>query len=87
MSFTSEFQERGILSKELGASFIALIPMKIGAVHVKDFLPISLIGSIYKMVAKVLAGRIKKVLPIIISASRAAFVQGRQILSGVPMAN
>lgn len=33
MSFImSEFQERGILSKELGASFIALIPMKIGAV-------------------------------------------------------
>lgn len=57
MEFLSEFHKKGILSEELGAAFIALIPKKIGAVSMKDFCPMSLIGSIYKIIAKILAGR------------------------------
>ena len=48
---------KGKLSKGMGASFIALMPKKVGEVGVKDFRPISLIGRIYKIMAKVLAGK------------------------------
>lgn len=56
-----EFHSRCILSKSLGATFIALIPKKLGAANIKDFKTISLIGSVYKILAKVLAGRLQEV--------------------------
>ena len=85
--FVSEFLDRGFLSKDIGASFIALTPKKMDAEGIKDFRPISLIGSVYKVIAKVLAGRLQRVLPSIISKKQAIFVKGRQILNSVLVAH
>ncbi|XP_058784312.1 uncharacterized protein LOC131659088 [Vicia villosa] len=49
--------------------------------------PICLVGSIYKMISKLLACRIKKVLSLIISNCQSAFVLGRQMIDGVLIAN
>ncbi|GJW97147.1 RNA-directed DNA polymerase, eukaryota, partial [Tanacetum coccineum] len=46
------------------SSFITLIPKASNANIVKDFRPISLIGSVYKIVAKILANRLVLVLPL-----------------------
>ena len=85
--FMEEFHERGKLSKGMGASFITLIPEKGGETSMRDFRPISLIGSIYKILAKVLAGRLQKVGPCIISKEQGTFVSGRRILDGILVAN
>ena len=77
MAFMIEFYMRGRLSRSIGASFIALIPKRAGADCIKDFRPISLLVSIYKILAKVLASRLQKILPSIISHSQGAFVHGR----------
>nr|GEY52872.1 nucleotide-binding alpha-beta plait domain-containing protein [Tanacetum cinerariifolium] len=61
-------------------SFIALIPKVSDANLVKDFRPISLIGSIYKIIAKILMNRLINVLGDIVSEVQSAFVAGRQIL-------
>ena len=53
----------------------------------KDFRPLSLVGCIYKLLAKVLAKRLKVVLPLIISPTQWAFVKERQILDGILIAN
>ncbi|GJV24551.1 RNA-directed DNA polymerase, eukaryota, reverse transcriptase zinc-binding domain protein [Tanacetum coccineum] len=61
-------------------SFIALIPKVPDANLVKDFRPISLIGSIYKIIAKILTNRLINVLGDIVSEVQSAFVAGRQML-------
>ena len=55
--------------------------------NIKDFRPISLIGSIYKILAKVLANRLRLVLDGLISDSQNAFVGGRQMIDSVLIAN
>ena len=71
----------------LNATFIALIPKKQNASNIRDFWPISLIGSIYKLLAKVLANRLKGVLDSLILESQNAFMGGRKILDLVLIAN
>ncbi|RVW76326.1 Transposon TX1 uncharacterized 149 kDa protein [Vitis vinifera] len=87
MGFFKEFHERGRFVKSLNATFLVLVPKRGGAEDLKDFRPISLVGSLYKLLAKVLANRIKKVLGKVISESQNAFVEGRQILDAVLIAN
>ena len=48
---------------------MVLTPKKGGAEDLKDFRPISLVGSLYKLLAKVLANRLKKVMGKLVSKS------------------
>ncbi|GJX31581.1 RNA-directed DNA polymerase, eukaryota, reverse transcriptase zinc-binding domain protein [Tanacetum coccineum] len=70
------------IPKGCNSSFIALIPKIPNANLVKDFRPISLIGSIYKIIAKILSNRLVMVLGDIVSEVQSAFIAGRQILDG-----
>jgi hypothetical protein len=63
----------------LNTAYIAMIPKKDGANEVKDFRPISLVHSFAKMITKVLANRLAKVLNGLVSPNQSAFVQGRFI--------
>ena len=64
-----------------------LIPKKGGAEDLRDFRPISLLGGLYKLLAKVLANRLKKVIGKVVSLDQNAFVMGRQILDASLIAN
>ena len=66
---------------------MVLVPKKGGAEYLKDFSPISLVESLYKLLAKVLANRIKKVMGKVISEPQNAFVEDRQILDAFFIAN
>ncbi|XP_022014805.1 uncharacterized protein LOC110914312 [Helianthus annuus] len=58
-----------------GSSFITLVPKRNDPVELKNYRPINLIGIISKMVSKVLANRLKKVIGTVISESQTAFVK------------
>jgi hypothetical protein len=87
MAVFMEFHSQRKIEKSFNATFVSLIPKKAGAVDVKDFWPISLVGWVYKILSKVLANRFKSVLGKIISNSQNAFIGGRQILDSVLIAN
>ncbi|KAJ0577283.1 putative RNA-directed DNA polymerase [Helianthus annuus] len=77
-----EFFVHGTISKSVNSSFVALIPKVLDPMSLSDFRPISLIGVISKIVSKVLANRLKKVLGSIISNEQSAFIKGGNILDG-----
>ncbi|GAU51099.1 hypothetical protein TSUD_411800 [Trifolium subterraneum] len=87
MRFISEFHRNGKLTKGINSTFIALIPKIDSPQRLNDFWPISLVGSLYKILAKVLANRLRLVIGSIISESQTAFVKDRQILDGILIAN
>ena len=67
--------------------FLVLVPKKEGAKDLKNFRPISLIEELYKLLAKVLANRLKKVMGFLVLDFQHASVAGRQILDAVLIAN
>ncbi|GJQ94394.1 RNA-directed DNA polymerase, eukaryota [Tanacetum coccineum] len=78
----NQFFSTGFFPPGCNSNFIALIPKIHDAKVIKDFRPISLIGSIYKIIAKILANRLCTVIPLLINKVQTAFVADRQILDG-----
>ena len=87
MRFLSEFHRNGRLAKGINNTFIALIPKVDSPQSLNNFRPISLVGSMYKILAKVLANRLRSVIGSVVSESQSAFIKGRQILDGIITAN
>lgn len=54
--------------EHLNNTFIALIPKKRNAKELKDYRPISLLSSVYKIIAKMLVSRLKVVMKGIITS-------------------
>ncbi|KAK2648255.1 hypothetical protein Ddye_015744 [Dipteronia dyeriana] len=72
--------------KDYSNTNVVLIPKSKCPVDLKNFRPISLYSVVYKVIAKVLAARLKGILPHIISPTQSSFVAGRQIFDNVLVA-
>ncbi|GKE23399.1 putative RNA-directed DNA polymerase, partial [Tanacetum coccineum] len=81
------FETTGKLAKGSNPSFVVLVPKKNGPLTFSDYRPISLIGCVYKVIAKILASRLAKVIDSVISPNQSAFIEGRKILDGCFVAN
>ncbi|XP_050233408.1 uncharacterized protein LOC126681895 [Mercurialis annua] len=74
-----EFFESGSFKKGFTDTAIVLIPKIKNPENVGDLRPISLCNVVYKIIAKVLANRMKSIMPCIISENQSAFVENRLI--------
>eukprot|EP00253_Pinus_taeda_P017956 PITA_17956 len=71
----------------LNSAFLALIPKGADSNTPEKYRPIALCNVIYKLISKVLANRLKPLLPLLISQEQTSYVEGRQIMDGIILSN
>lgn len=86
MRIFNDLYNHNIQLHRLNEALIVLIPKKDGAVNISDFRPISLLNGVYKIIAKILAIRLRKVIQALIDPAQAAFLPGKSTLHSVAAA-
>ena len=69
--------------KVLNTSFISLIPKQEDAQIPNRFRPIALCNVVYKIISKVVANRLKPLLPTLVSGEQSGYVEGIQNLDNI----
>ncbi|KAG7533510.1 Reverse transcriptase zinc-binding domain [Arabidopsis thaliana x Arabidopsis arenosa] len=80
------FFTKGFLPKGLNSTILALIPKKEIAKEMKDYRPISCCNVIYKVISKIIANRLKELLPKFIATNQSAFVKDRLLMENILLA-
>lgn len=78
-----DFMSKAKVGGSTNSTYLALIPKDSNPDTFARFRPISLCNASYKILAKLLANRMKPLLPRIISPAQGGFVKGRHILDNV----
>ncbi|CAM8968303.1 unnamed protein product [Rhodiola kirilowii] len=81
------FLNNDMLNKEWNETMIVLVPKVKKVEKMEELRPISLCNVTMKTITKVLANRLKEVLPRIISHSQSAFIGGRVITDNILVAH
>lgn len=81
------FFTSGFLPRNLNHTHVRLVPKGTGAKTVSDYRLIALCNVYYKIISKLLVGRLNSVLPNLISENHSAFVKGRAISENVPISH
>ncbi|CAN1171980.1 LINE-1 retrotransposable element ORF2 protein [Linum perenne] len=82
-----KFYDNCELPYQVNATIITLIPKVLNADEFKNFRPISCCNILYKCITKVIATRIGRILPSIISSSQSAFIKGRLLSDNILLAH
>ncbi len=73
----------GEASNYINRGLITLIPKTGDCSKLRNWRPITLLGNVYKILAKTLAGRLQAFLPCVIRLNQTGFIEGRSILDNV----
>eukprot|EP00253_Pinus_taeda_P018354 PITA_18354 len=71
------------LLPSLNSTFITLIPKEDKSITPDKFRPIALCNVLYKVISKVIANKLKPLLPMLISPEQSGYAEGRQIMDGI----
>ena len=83
MRLMGDFHAGRCKMERLNKVYLVLISKIPGAEQIGDFRPIALSNSIYLIIAKVVATRLREVMDSLISPLQSAFIPGRQMLDSV----
>lgn len=87
MNTLQHFHSHQVFERSFNATYVALIPKKIGVAALRDYRPINLISGVYKIIAKVLTERLKRVVNKLVNTHQMTFIKGRQIMDAAFIAN
>lgn len=87
VSFINEFHGNAKVPKYVTAYFLALIPKCDNPQILYVFRLIYLVGSLYRIIAKLLASRVKRVLGKLINKCQLTFLANKQMLGGILVVN
>ena len=73
--------------KALNTTFITLIPKQDLAQTPDRFRPIALCNVVYNIISKVVANRLRPLLPSLVSGEQSGYVEGRKILNNIIQAH
>ncbi|KAF3791374.1 Transposon TX1 uncharacterized protein [Nymphaea thermarum] len=85
--FCDEFASNSIFLKEFNQATYVLVPKRPNPTDVSHFRPISILGTPYKIVAKLLSLRLAPLMSSIINPFQVAFIRGRRLHDAVVLAN
>ncbi|KAE8671022.1 Detected protein of unknown function [Hibiscus syriacus] len=74
LKFVDDFHRGRSWKHGVNHAFITLIPKKLNPKGIEDYKPISLVGSLYKIISKILSRRLVSVIKDLISPSQFAFI-------------
>lgn len=80
--FLKEFLPKGV-----NTTILALIPKTKEVSGMKDYRPISCCNVVYKVISKILANRLKEILPASILPNQSAFIKDRLMMENLLLAS
>ncbi|GLJ29203.1 hypothetical protein SUGI_0575970 [Cryptomeria japonica] len=83
MEVLEHVRKNGKFVKEINNTVLVVIPKKTNPTSFEEYRPIALCNSIYKIITKRLANRLKVVLPKLISIKQNGFTPGREIIDSI----
>jgi len=84
----TEFHDKSTINKCTNTTFIVLIPKEeVNGFSDCQAISLDLVSSLYKIIAKVLAMRLRNVMGNLVSNSQGAVVKGRKITDDILVAN
>ncbi|OAE26836.1 hypothetical protein AXG93_1429s1010 [Marchantia polymorpha subsp. ruderalis] len=83
VNMVHKFWEEGVLAESVTEGMIRLIPKSVNKTELKDWRPLTMLNTDYKIIARILAGRLQLLLQKIVFPQQTGFIKGRQMLDNV----
>lgn len=83
VKMVAKFWAEGVLAETVTEGMIRLIPKTVNKASLKDWRPLTMLTTDYKIIARILAGRLQMLLQKVVSPQQTGFIKGRHMLDNV----